>query len=137
MSATSSRAARTFDALAMGLSALCLVHCLVLPLAFAALPFLGAFNDNPLVHQGLALLAAPVSLYALGRSGGWKRPLRPILALTGLGLLLSAAFWPPFHDYETLMSVVGAGALAVLHALNMRWPHIHNASPVKADTSRP
>lgn len=119
------RAARTLDFLAVGLSSLCLLHCLALPLIFAALPFLGVFNDNPLVHQGLALLAAPVSLYALARSGGWKRPVRPLLALTGLGLLLSAAFVPVFHDHETLMSVIGAGVLAVLHALNIRWPHRH------------
>ncbi|MDC7684621.1 MerC domain-containing protein [Asticcacaulis sp. BYS171W] len=114
---------RAFDLMAMGLSGLCLIHCLVLPVAFAALPFLGMFNDHPLIHQGLAVLAAPISVYALARSGGWRHPLRPGLALVGLGLLWAAAFWPPFHDYETVMSVAGAVGLAGLHVLNIRWPH--------------
>lgn len=75
---------RTLDALAMGLSGLCVAHCLLMPLVLAALPFLGVFSENPLLHQVLVGVAAPVSLFALIRSGGWRRAGLSAMALVSL-----------------------------------------------------
>jgi hypothetical protein len=116
---------RTLDALAMGLSGLCVAHCLLMPLVFAALPFLGVFSENPLVHQVLVGVAAPVSLFALIRSGGWRRAGLSTMALAGLGLLSVAAFYAPAEAWETPLSVTGAALLAIMHLFNARLPHRH------------
>ncbi|MFN3808756.1 MerC domain-containing protein [Asticcacaulis sp.] len=116
---------RPLDALAMGLSGLCVAHCLLMPLVFAALPFLGVFNENPLVHQVLVGVAAPVSLFALIRSGGWRRARLSAMALAGLGLLSVAAFYAPAEAWETPLSVTGAALLATMHLFNARLPHRH------------
>ncbi len=116
---------QTLDVLAMGLSGLCVAHCLLMPLVFAALPFLGAFSENPLVHQVLVGVAAPVSLFALIRSGGWRRGWLAVMALAGLGLLAVAAFYAPAEAWETPLSVVGAALLATMHLFNARLPHRH------------
>lgn len=116
---------RTLDALAMGLSGLCVAHCLLMPLVFAALPFLGVFSENPLVHQVLVGVAAPVSLFALIRSGGWRRAGLSAMALAGLGLLSVAAFYAPVEAWETPLSVTGAALLATMHLFNARLPHRH------------
>lgn len=116
---------RSLDMLAMGLSGLCVAHCLLMPLVFAALPFLGAFSENPLVHQVLVGVAAPVSLFALIRSGGWRRGGLAVMALAGLGLLSVAAFYAPAEAWETPLSVTGASLLAAMHLFNARLPHRH------------
>ncbi|MDV6331835.1 MerC domain-containing protein [Asticcacaulis sp. 201] len=114
---------RYFDIMAIGLSAVCVVHCLALPVIFAILPFLGAFNENPVVHRVLVSLAGPLCVFALVRSGGWQHWRLVGLAIAGLGLLGAAAFFPVFVVYEVPMSVAGASLLAVLHLINARTPH--------------
>lgn len=108
------------DATAIGLSGLCLAHCLLLPFAVAALPVLGQVAGDHLVHQVLILIAAPLSVWALGRTGGWKKPMVAALAVVGLGLLAGAAFIPAMAVHETLISVVGAAFVAAAHYLNSR-----------------
>lgn len=116
---------RTLDGLAVGLSGLCVAHCLLMPLVFAGLPFLGVFSEIPLVHQVLVGVAAPVSLFALVRSGGWRRAGLRVMALVGLGLLSVAAFYVPAEAWETPLSVTGAALLATMHLFNARLPHRH------------
>ncbi|WP_298324819.1 MerC domain-containing protein [Asticcacaulis sp.] len=108
------------DATAIGLSGLCLAHCLLLPFAVAALPVLGQVAGDHLVHQVLILLAAPLSVWALHRTGGWKKPLVAALAVFGLGLLAAAAFVPVVAAHETLISIIGAMFVAGAHYLNSR-----------------
>lgn len=108
------------DATAIGLSGLCLAHCLLLPFAVAALPVLGQVAGNHLVHQVLILLAAPLSIWALHRTGGWKKPLVAASGVVGLGLLAAAAFAPVVAAHETLISIVGAVFIAGAHYLNSR-----------------
>ncbi|MFT4091898.1 MAG: MerC domain-containing protein [Asticcacaulis sp.] len=110
------------DLSAIGISGLCLVHCLLLPAAFAALPILGQATENHLVHQVLVLIAIPVSVWALSRSGGWKKPAVVTLAAIGLGLLAAAAFIEPLEVHETLLSVTGALLVGLAHLLNWRRP---------------
>ncbi len=116
------------DFASMGLSGLCVVHCLLLPFLVAALPFLGVFSQNDMVHQVLILIAAPLSALALYRSGGWRK--REVLApmLLGLALLAAAAFISRFEDFEAVLSVVGALLVAGSHVLNYRGRLFHRHS---------
>jgi uncharacterized membrane protein len=106
------------DVTSMGISGLCLAHCLALPLVFLAMPVLGQFSENHLTHQILILIAIPISIWALLASKGWKKPLVLVLAFLGLSALALAAFVDALHDYETPISVLGAVSVALAHYLN-------------------
>lgn len=108
------------DMTSIGLSGLCVAHCLLLPLAFAALPVLGQMSGSHLIHQVLILIAAPLSLWTLFRSQGWKKAHVLAMALIGLTLLGSAAFVEALIAYETPLSLVGAALVAGAHYMNTR-----------------
>mgnify|MGYP006265997723 FL=1 len=112
------------DTSAIGLSFLCLIHCLALPLVSVALPLAGTMAEAEWVHQVLVLIALPITAFALLRSSvGSARPDFVFPALLGLGLLLAGAFVEPFHDRERLLTVAGALSLAAAHA--RRWATRH------------
>jgi hypothetical protein len=54
--------AKVLDASAVGLSALCLVHCLALPALALLLPVLGFWAQAEWVHVAFVLIAAPVAV---------------------------------------------------------------------------
>ncbi|MFN3229839.1 MAG: MerC domain-containing protein [Asticcacaulis sp.] len=129
--------APVFDGLAIGLSGLCLLHCLLLPVAVATLPALTVFVGEG-VHLAMILLAVPLSVLALVSHGGWRRCGVVLLAFLGLGLMgapLLAEFIPftltlpdagvtvtqaGVAEQETSLTVVGASLLAGAHILNWR-----------------
>lgn len=111
------KSARIGDAFAIGLSGLCLIHCLALPIAASLLPLAGAWAEAPWVHWAFALTATPVSLWALTR----RRAAAPLaLGLAGLGLLFMGAAGLPDHASETTVTVAGGLALTLAHILNWR-----------------
>lgn len=114
------------DFSAIGLSGLCLVHCLFLPAAFAALPLAGQATENHLVHQVLVLIAIPVSIWALSRGERWKHLPVLVPAVLGLGLLGAAAFIEPLEAHETALSVSGALLVGLAHLLN--WRHAKHSA---------
>lgn len=112
--------AAAIDASAVTLSGLCLIHCLALPLAVAFLPLAGVVAEAEWVHQAFVAAALPLSAWAILRSGHIKgRAMFVLLAVSGLVLLTTAAFVEALHDFETLLTVVGAILLASAHI--WRW----------------
>ena len=110
------------DAAAIGLSALCMIHCLALPLLAAALPFLGLFTDAPWLHWVFAATAAPIAAWSLSRPMSDDRRNWKLIGLGGNGvflLFLAAAEWPS-HGLETSITVAGGLVLAAAHGLNWR-----------------
>lgn len=114
-----SNPARAGDALAIGLSGLCLVHCLALPVLASLLPMLGAWADAAWVHWAFAAVAAPVSLWALTRPHV-AGPSRTALTLASAGVLLLIAGAAAGHNAETPLTVTGSFLLAAAHLLNWR-----------------
>ncbi len=108
----------TLDSLAVSLSGACIVHCLFLPVLISALPMLESWIEAEWVHQLMVLLALPVTGLAL-MNIMQRRFLISAVMFTGLTLLLSAAFLPVLHDYETPLTVSGALILSGGHM--MRW----------------
>ena len=113
--------ARTGDAVAIGLSGLCLAHCLILPLAAGFLPLMGAWAEAEWVHGVFVATAAPVSLWTLTRQRGKGLSAATVaLAIVGVALLVAGAAGYPDHELETTLTVVGGVALAGAHLINWR-----------------
>lgn len=112
---------RLGDMVAIGLSGLCMIHCLALPLAASLLPLAGAWAEAPWVHWAFALTAAPISLWTLTRH---PAPAPLLLGAGGLVLLFLGAAELPSHETETLTTVSGGLLLALAHLINWRR-HAH------------
>ena len=109
---------RGLDRLAIGLSGLCLVHCLGTAVLLAMLSAAGGLLGSPLIHEvglGLAMILGAV---ALGRGvveHGFMMP--SAVGSIGLGVMAGALSLP--HDgTESLYTVIGVGILALGHQLN-------------------
>lgn len=113
------------DAFAVGLSGLCLVHCLALPLLIALFPLLGAtLIDHEAFHQIILIAVLPTSAIALG-VGYSRHRHKPVAVLGSVGVaaLVFAAFaLHAFHAHhlETWITVAGGIALALAHTINFR-----------------
>ncbi len=114
-----------FDTCAVGISAVCAVHCAALPVVLIAFPLLGGtVLTDELFHRILLWFILPTSVIAvvLARQ---HHPDRQVLVLVGMGMLILviAAFWA--HDYappwvDTAMSLAGGTLLALGHIRNFR-----------------
>lgn len=117
---------RTQDAAGIGLSGLCLVHCLGLPVLISLSPTL-LWMENELIHVGLASMALVVWLTVMPKwpSGRFGLGLRA-LAIAGLGLLFLGAFWEMSEMAERVVTSIGALILASSHFA--AWKGSHKAS---------
>ena len=106
------------DRLAMGLSGLCMVHCLATAVLLAAVASAGGFLGSPIIHEVGLTLAMILGTVSLGRGileHGYTMP----SAVGGLGLGVMAGALGMAHDgTEALYTIVGVGILALGHRLN-------------------
>lgn len=113
--------AATVDGLAISLSGLCLIHCLVLPILSASLPIVGVWADMEWLHKAFVVAALPFSLLTLisARANG----VVGALISAGFLLLAMAGFVEALHDHETALTTIGGALLAAGHALHWRRGH--------------
>ena len=112
------------DQLAMGLSGLCLVHCLATTVFFASIASVGGvFLENHLFHEiGLivAIGFALITLVSGVLSHGYMMPFA--VGSFGLGMMAGALSQP--HDgSEVLATMIGVAVVALGHDLNRRARH--------------
>ena len=104
------------DLCAAGLSTLCLIHCLALPLVASLLPLAAQPVESHLLHQVLVVLAVPVSLRVVWKAlPGGGNGLFIGVASMGLALLLTAAFVEAASAYEEPITVAGGVLLGSAH----------------------
>jgi EamA domain-containing membrane protein RarD len=111
------------DKMAIGLSMICTVHCLLLPIALVILPTLSAsiFGDEGF-HQWLLIAVIPTSVIALSMGCKSHKKFSVITTgLLGLVILTLAAFFG--HDLlgelgETMASLFGALLIISSHLRN-------------------
>lgn len=113
----------SMDKAAIGLSLLCVAHCLLTPIAIAMLPALSAtFLEGERFHYAILFLVLPTSLLALGL--GCRRHRRVEIVLTGLvGLFVLCLILILGEETigeagEKLSTVVGTLIIAFAHARN-------------------
>lgn len=104
------------DLYAVGLSTLCMLHCVALPVLASLMPLAAQAAESELVHRVLVVTAIPVSLRVI-----WKtmpvdgNRLFLAAALVGLVLLLLAAFVEAVSPYEEPITVAGSALLCSAH----------------------
>ncbi len=110
------------DRSALGLSGLCLVHCLAGSLLLAVLSATGGFIFSHNIHMVGIAIAMPLAAFGLWRGvqrhGRWL-----VAALGGLGLGFMAGALLAAHgaSAEAFYTVVGVSLLGGAHFLNLRW----------------
>lgn len=108
------------DRIAIGLSALCMVHCVSTAALLVLLASAGDFLGSPLIHEGGMVLATGFGVIALGRgilTHGYAMP----VAMGSLGLgVMAGALTLPHGGMEVVWTMVGVGLLALGHDLNRR-----------------
>jgi len=114
------------DKLAIAFSAICLVHCLMLPVLLTLLPVLGStLFTHEQFHQIMLIVVLPTSLgaFALGcrqhRQGSVA-----VIGGVGIALLIFAAFavGTAWGDHaEQIITVIGGLVLAVAHIQDFKF----------------
>ena len=106
------------DRMAIGLSGLCLVHCLGTTVVLALLASAGGFLGAPWIHELGLSLAMVMGAIALGKGileHGYTMP----SAVGGLGLgVMAGALTLPHDGSEVVYTMLGVAILALGHRLN-------------------
>jgi hypothetical protein len=106
------------DRIAIGLSGVCLVHCLASAVVLGLLATAGGFLGSHFIHEVGLTAAMILGAIALGRGvflHGFMMPWA--VGWLGLGVMAGALSMP--HDSsEALYTMVGVATLALGHQLN-------------------
>lgn len=115
-----------WDALGIGASLACAIHCALLPLFLSTLPLFGInIIHNIAFELGMIGLALVIGIYSLWH--GYRRhhhrllPLR--LFVTGIALLIAKQFLP---DIEYWLLVPAVILIVTAHFINYRSCRVHN-----------
>lgn len=117
-------ASKYFDQIAIALSAVCIVHCLAVPLVLALLPIAAISLGQGHFHGWLLWLVVPTSVLGLGL--GYRIHKRSaLLGLGGLGVTVIAVAatwghgrWPEW--LEIGLNIAGSLVLGYAHWQNFR-----------------
>lgn len=107
------------DRIAMGLSGLCLVHCVATAVLLGLLASAGGLLGSPVIHEVGLTLAMAVGSVALGRGiveHGFMLP--SAIGALGLGVMAGALTLPE-GGHEPIYTVAGVLILALGHRLNL------------------
>ena len=110
-----------WDALGIGVSVACAIHCAVLPLLLVSLPLFGVnIIHNPSFEYFMIVLA-----FAIGSNALWHGYQKhhqshiPLLLFTsGILLLLAKQFW---HQYELFILPFAVISIVGAHIINLRF----------------
>ena len=111
------------DKAAIGLSMLCIAHCLLTPIAIVMLPTLGAtFLDDERFHYALLFLVIPTSIFSLAL-GCRKHGRREILLFGLVGISIMSLI---LIIGEDVLGELGESMLTILGALIVAFAHVRN-----------
>ena len=122
-------AQKVSDKVSIGISLLCVMHCLLFPLfLILSSNYLTLFLNNELFHYTLLFLVVPLSLFAL--TIGLKNHNSFnifIFGFIGLIFLLSALFFDIkilFVSSEIFLTILGSSFLMIAHYKNFNFAGI-------------
>lgn len=117
------------DRLGIGLSLLCLAHCLSMPLLYLFFPVIDQKHLSEDMHIVLGLLVVGLALPAFWRGFRVHKKKNPVLfGATGCSLLLTAFIVPEAEthlhtlhiDSHITLTILGSILLIIGHILNIR-----------------
>lgn len=112
-----------WDRLGITASVLCVIHCLLTPIAVVVLPFAAQSRLHGDFHLLIAAIVVPVALLALLRGYRIHRD-TSVLWLGGLGILLMLAAMSgrsvTDESAESWLMIAGGIALSAAHYRNLR-----------------
>ena len=115
-----------WDALGIGASLACAIHCALLPLFLSSLPLFGMnIIENPGFEVGMIVLAFVIGSYSFYH--GFKKhhhSLRPFLVFS-LGFIM-LILKQVFHEYQLWLLIPGVILIITAHLINYRSCRIHN-----------
>jgi hypothetical protein len=106
------------DRIAVGLSGLCVIHCLATAVLLGLLASAGGFLGSPVIHEVGLTLAMILGSIALGKGileHGFMMP--SAIGALGLGVM-AGALSLPHGGNEPIYTVLGVMVLALGHRLN-------------------
>jgi uncharacterized membrane protein YoaK (UPF0700 family) len=115
-----------WDALGVGTSVACAIHCAVLPLVLTSLPvFRINIIDNNKFEYFMIFLAFVVGAFALlhGYRKHHQRFPPLLIFLAGVLLLLAKQYW---HQYELWILPFAVLCIVTAHFINFRFCRINN-----------
>lgn len=115
-----------WDALGIGASLACAIHCALLPLFLSSLPLFGInIIDNTAFEVGMIVLAFLVGSYSFYH--GFRKhhhSLVPFLVFTvGFALLVLKQV---FHQYQLWLLIPAVALIITAHLINYRSCRVHN-----------
>lgn len=109
----------SFDRIAIGISGLCLVHCIATTVLLTVISSTGGLL-NPAIHEIGLTLAIGFGIFALGRGVMIHGHMAPaIVGSFGIGIM-GGALTLPHGDFEIFWTLVGVSLVALGHTLNRR-----------------
>ncbi len=110
-----------FDRIAIGLSGLCLVHCLFGALFVAILSASGSALFGHEVHKWGLAVAVPLAIVGLV-GGAMSHGRWQAVAVGGFGIgAMAGALLSGHGPREVILTVLGVLLVGIAHALNLRW----------------
>jgi hypothetical protein len=115
-----------WDALGIGASLACAIHCAVLPLVLTSLPLFGInIINNYSFEYFMIALAFAAGSYALWH--GYRKHHRSYLPIflfaAGMLCLLAKQYW---HQYELFILPFAVGFIVAAHVINFRFCRVRN-----------
>lgn len=125
------RVQKSFDLVGMAVSVVCMVHCVLVPIALIVSPVLtAAFLDDEAFHRFLLWGIVPSAIVALSLGCRRHRDTSVfLLGGTGLSLLVFSAFWGHAamgEAGEKVVTVIGGVLMTCGHVRNSRLCHTRN-----------
>ena len=115
--------ANRLDRIAIGVSGLCMVHCVATTVLVAMVSAAGGMLGAPWIHEVGLTIAMMLGAIALGR-GVFEHGFMMPSAVGGLGLgVMAGALGMGHGGNEAIYTIVGVGILALGHDLNRRGTH--------------
>jgi membrane-bound ClpP family serine protease len=110
----------TIDRIAVTLSGLCVVHCVVTVVLLGLVSSVASWLGNPLIHEvGLALATGLGAIALIGGAFSHGRVLPTVVGAAGL-TFMGWALFVPHGGSEALLTIIGVSLLASAHWMNRK-----------------
>lgn len=124
------------DRVGITASALCAVHCAIMPFVITLLPLVGLeFLSSIWIEVGIIVLSIVIGLSSLVPSYiKYHQKIAPIVLLIVGFLFIFGTHLLGFHELEPVLVPLGGITIATAHLLNWKWMKPFHSAHCKASS---